>query len=588
MYIHSNINNFLSVLVLALFFSFTSCAYFNTFYNAQEYFEEAEKLRLEKDGEAIPITAMDKYGKAIKKCQKVISDYPESKFVIDASLLLAKARYYRKDYDLAIDNLRVVQNHGNPIYVEEANYWKALCKWKKGNVQTSLNDLTSLLASASSKKIKARCHLSLSKIMKELKKYRESLAHLEEAGRLVSNLDEKGAIYGRLAEMAFELNEYDLANEGYANVIAHSLSKEKVENAHLQILKIFRINKDYKTAQKKIKSMLIDDKFKRISGNLELELVQLYKSQGEYDEIESRLESIVNDYQKTAVSAEAYYQLGKIYTSERWDLDKSSEYFDMVSKEYSRSIYSPMAKNYKNFISIYQNAMMDLKVHEDFKQQEDGPKENFDLDSLKLQVSQKSPPNRSIPELFYQIADIEAFNFNRRNEAIKWLNKIINGYPESEFCSKAMFSLAFIYKSQGDSILAKTIENKIHEQFPESDYSSYLMKQSGLLNFEDSKKIFLEAESMIMHDAEIGIELYKNAIKKNPGDKSSLVAAYAIANYYDNETKIDSALKYYQWLNDNFPLTEQTIEANKRINAINSALLIINPDSSESIKQAPN
>ena len=67
--------------------------------------------------------------------------------------------------------------------------------------------------------------------------------------------------------------------------------------------------------------MLIDDKFKRISGNLELELVQLYKAQGESEEIETRLESIVNDYQRTQVSAEAYYQLGQIYTSEKWDLD---------------------------------------------------------------------------------------------------------------------------------------------------------------------------------------------------------------------------------------------------------------------------
>ena len=49
-----------------------SCAYFNTFYNANQYYEEANKIRLEKDGQAVPITAMDKYGKAIEKCKKVL------------------------------------------------------------------------------------------------------------------------------------------------------------------------------------------------------------------------------------------------------------------------------------------------------------------------------------------------------------------------------------------------------------------------------------------------------------------------------------------------------------------------------------
>ena len=33
--------------------------------------------------------------------------------------------------------------------------------------------------------------------------------------------------------------------------------------------------------------MLMDDKFKSISGNLELELVQLYRAQGDENEIES-------------------------------------------------------------------------------------------------------------------------------------------------------------------------------------------------------------------------------------------------------------------------------------------------------------
>ena len=61
-----------------------SCAYFNTFYNANQYYEEANKIRLEKDGQAVPITAMDKYGKAINKCKKVLKEFPQSKFRSDA------------------------------------------------------------------------------------------------------------------------------------------------------------------------------------------------------------------------------------------------------------------------------------------------------------------------------------------------------------------------------------------------------------------------------------------------------------------------------------------------------------------------
>ena len=39
----------------------------------------AKAKRLEKDGESIPITAMDKYGKTVTKCNKVIDEFPDSR-----------------------------------------------------------------------------------------------------------------------------------------------------------------------------------------------------------------------------------------------------------------------------------------------------------------------------------------------------------------------------------------------------------------------------------------------------------------------------------------------------------------------------
>ena len=129
---------------------FSNCAYFNTFYNANQYYEEATKIRLEKDGQAVPITAMDKYGKAIKKCKKVIKEFPQSRLRTEAILLMAKAQYFRSDFDLALDNLKEILQDGTEKQIEEANYWRALCKWKKGNLQVSINELNFLLSSSPS------------------------------------------------------------------------------------------------------------------------------------------------------------------------------------------------------------------------------------------------------------------------------------------------------------------------------------------------------------------------------------------------------------------------------------------------------
>ena len=572
------------IYTLLLFVVFSSsCAYYNTFYNAEQYFEEAEKLRLEKDGEMIPISAMDKYGKTIEKSKKVIEDFPESKYVNEALLLMGKARYYRSDYDLAIDNLKVIMNDGSDKIKEEAKYWQALCKWKKGSVSASIDELNTLLNNSKSKRIKAKCYLSLAEIANESKGVDLSLDYLQKAAKLTTNRNERGVIYGKLSKMAFDKQEYTLAKDGYNNVIAFSLSKDKIEDAHLQILKILRIENNYRSAEKKIKSMLLDDKFNRISGELELELVQLYKAQGDFEDIESRLETIVNDYQRTTVSAEAYYQLGRIHTSDKWDLSKAKEYFDMVSKESSRSIYSPMAKNYSRAIDLYQIAVKDIEQHSKMDISENIAVSDSLIDSTKTSIPKEVRPDRAVPELYYQLADLEAFTFDRYEESILFLKRIINDFPESKFKSKSMFALVFVYEALDDSISSAEIKSNLLKNFPESEYASYLTGGSGISDAKGQRKILKEAESEMLHDKQKAINILKSSIQIDSEDEYALSAAFAIGYYYDQEAVIDSALKYYTWIKDNHPNSDQSIHATQRLNSISLALSSVEPDTIESI-----
>ena len=554
---------------VVIFLCSGGCAYYNTFYNAQQYYEEAEKIRLQKEGKTIPITALDKYGKTIQKCQKVLTDYPESKFRTDAFLLMAKSKFYRKDYDLAIDDIRIVIQEGNDKQIEEAQYLRAQCKWKKGNAQTGIDELTKLLQISNSKEIQSKCHLSLAEIAQELKDSDLAMSHLLDGAKLTKNRDQKGVIYGRLAEMAFNKEDYDIAKDGYANVITNSLSKEKIENAHLQLLKILRIQKNYKAASRKIKGMLTDDKFKRIAGNLELELVQLYRAQGEISEIETRLESIVNDYPRTPVSAEAYYLLGKIYTSQKWDLNKAKEYFDQVSKESSKSLFSPMAKSLSKAIGTYQEAQKDLETHLTILTQ-DSTQASTELDTLNPIVSVVTP-DRTIPELYYQLADLEAFSFKRYTQGIQYLNQINSEYPESPFHAKSIFTLAFMFENMADSVNAQSSRDHLLESFPNSEYAAYI-SEDVKVEKKKQEMLYSKAESQITSNPDNAIELLKESIRLDEKSDLAVSAAYTISYHYDQSAEIDSALKYYQWIQDNHPRSDQSLSAAKRFQTLQMVL----------------
>ena len=156
----------------------SSCAYFNTFYNAEKYFKEADLIRLEKSDKAIPLRAMDNYGKTIQKCKVVLSDYPESKYVNDAILLMAKAQFYRSEYDNAISNLRIIFDKGSLRQISEAKYWSAVCKWKKGKTQTAIEELQRIIKNSKDNEIIAQSHLSLADIFSEMNQNNDFLFHL--------------------------------------------------------------------------------------------------------------------------------------------------------------------------------------------------------------------------------------------------------------------------------------------------------------------------------------------------------------------------------------------------------------------------
>ncbi len=329
--------------------------------------------------------------------------------------------------------------------------------------------------------------------------------------------------------------------------------------------------------------MLTDDKFKRISGNLELELVQLYRAQGEISEIETRLESIVNDYQRTLVSAEAYYLLGKIYTSQKWDLKKAKEYFDQVSKESSKSLFSPMAKSLSKAIGAYQEAEKDLETHLTILTQDttqistESDTSVFDPETGEAIIETLNPlvsavaPDRTIPELYYQLADLEAFSFKRYTKGIQYLNQINSEYPESPFHAKSIFTMAFMFENMADSVNAQSTRDHLLESFPNSEYAAYISED---VKVEKKKQeiLYSKAESQVTSNPDNAIQLLKESIILNEKSDLAVSAAYTISYHYDQSTEIDSALKYYQWIQDNHPRSDQYHSAAKRVQTLQMVL----------------
>ena len=565
---------------MVLLFVFSSCAYFNTFYNARQYFEQAEKQRLEKAGESIPPGAIDAYGKVIDKSQYVIDKYPDSKLVKEAFLLIGMSRFHRKEYRIAETVFKqYVETYADNV--DQAEYWLALCKWKLGKPQPALDVLQSMLETATDKNFISSIYLSKAEINLDIDNSKLALEYLVLAAETNKDRDERGQIYYRIAELAYNAEDYEQALSANTEVVKNSTSKKRKEEANLQIVRIHRLLGNWDTVKDLIKSMLLDETFKTIHGDLDLELVKLYQMDGLMEEAITRIESIKEDYKNSKTSAEAYYIHGEIALYDYWNLDDAKKYFEWVTREYRQSIYTSTANLRAKEITKYQESLEEITTLDDHILLTIAVLDSLIDDSLKS-VREKEVNNSriSIASHLYNLGELEAFHFKRQDSSMTHFQRIVNEFPESEYYPKSLFALYYINFNSDETKTAEIYSKRILDELPSSEYADYLRKALNLPVDQGSVQAMLrQGELEWLINPTNALTHYRNIILTDSQSETAARAAYFLAYNYDYTFyEPDSALKYYYWLHENHENSEQALASKLRFELLQQILVVIEED----------
>ena len=562
------------ILTISLFI-FSSCAYFNTFYNAQLYFENAEKQRLEKAGESIPPAAIDAYGKVIEKSQHVIDKYPDSKYVQEARLLIGKARFHRKEYRIA----ETLFNQYTEIYsneVEEAEFWQALCKWKLGKPQPALDVLKSMLVASTDNDFISKIHLAIAEIYLETDEPSKALEHLVLAAEMNKNRDERGQIYFRIADLAYSAENYEQALKANEEVVKNTTSKKRKEEANLQIVRIHRLLGKWDKVKSLIKSMLLDDIYRSIHGDLELELVKLYQMDNQIEEAITRIESIKEDYKNSKTSAEAYFIHGEISLFDQWNLVNAEKYFGQVSREFRQSMFTSTANLRAKEITEYQTSLTEISSLEENSALIRAALDTLEYDSLKqVQEEELNTSQLSISNHLYNLGELDAFHFKRQDSSMVYFQRIVDEFPESDFYPKALFVLYYIHFTNENKESADLYSKRILDELPSSEYADYLRKALNLpVDPESVQAILRQGELEWLVNPSNALTFYRDIIIKDSQSETASRAAYFLAYHYDYTFfEHDSAMKYYSLLNDNYYDSEQAIASRDRYSQLSQAVI---------------
>ena len=532
-------SKFIKYLCLLIFLK--GCAYFNTFYNAEEHFDTAERIRIENLGNQIPSRAIQEYGRAIEKSEKVLREYSDSRYVKDARLLKGKSHYFRREYDSAVSIFnQLIQEDG---FSQEAKYWLALCKWRDLKPQPAINDLENLISEVESDEFKSKIFLSLGEIHLSIDNSELAFNNFDKGANLSKNRLLREQVYFQIAEISFQKTDFDKALESYQKVLSNTVSITRIQDSNLKMVQIYRLRGELEKSANKIQELIIDEDFSSIKSDLDLELTKIEFDRGKIDFAIQNYDRIGKDYPNTQTAIESYYLLSEIYLrSPNVDFEK---------------------------VQFFMNESMRQNTNSPIKQVID--KRRNDVDTLiKLDAELKQLESSERAENLFLSGQILAFNLAKYDESKLYFEEIIIKHQSSNYFQQSLFALYTInIKINNDEYLI--YRDKILSNYPNSDFSKYIIDLENIEMEHLPSKTLSQAENLKDSDPLKSIELYKKVMRINQSSDSSKIASYFLGMYYDYEVSLtDSAKYYYEYVAENFPSSSQAKIAAKRLEVLNA------------------
>ena len=532
-------SKFIKYLCLLVFLQ--ACAYFNTFYNAEEHYSNAEKLRIQSLGSSLPAKAIQEYGKAIDKSDKVLNEYSDSDYVKDAMLIKGKSHFFRREYDSAKEVFFQLQESKEEFFIDETKYWLALCKWKDFKPQPAINDLKDLLSSTDSIELQSRIYLVLGEIYLENEDSDNAFYFLNLGAETSKDRLTREQIYFQIAELSYEKKIYVQALDGYKKVLNNSISINRIRESNLKIIQTYRLLGQIEQSKSRIEKLLLNDDFSSIKSDLRLELIKIELDQSNTQFAIESLDIIAQDYPNTKIAIEAYYILSTLYLeSPNLDFEKSSFFMNEAMKQKANSIHKVLISNKRDAVASL----------------------------IKLDQSLKKEDNTDKSITLYRLGEILAFDLGNLNDSISYFENIVNNFEQSKVFPSATFALYSIYNKQNDD-RKNMYKERILNVYPDSDFAKFIIDDLSLDATHKPSEMLLKAESLWSINSDESLKIYRSILNIDSSTESSNIAAYFLGYHYDYElSNADSAIAYYKWLVRKHPNSQQGELAQKRLESL--------------------
>ncbi len=413
-------------LALAIMFCigiWMACAYFNTFYNAQNYFKEGKKmvthdtLRFDNDN----------FDKAIEKSTAVLVKYPNSRYVDDAFFIMGVSYYYKGDYSRALEKLDfLLYNYPESKYYSEALYYQGLAYFKQHRFAQAI---IALEEARESRRLRTKAMLALGYVHFESKDY---VALMKLANELLNHpmsSQDRRWVLTLLAEAQRNQQQYSDACETYQKLLELAKTREDKRELKLKIAETYLDMDEYQTCRTFLEGEY-DSEFRMILADLNVELGDIKSAKDIY------LEIGLSDFSPS--TAEAFYALAELYRLED-SVELAIAYYDSSVKRAAESEYGLKSKTIADVL----------------RRADALSKDTVDIDRAQ-----------------FLLAEIYFVDLDDPQRARVEYQKVYTEFPESIWAPKALYAELWIagHVLQDDT-LAHRLLSDLSTKYPDSEYA---------------------------------------------------------------------------------------------------------------------
>ena len=562
---------------------FSSCVYFNTFYNAENSFKQANEIidnssSYDYDSDEIPIAAKKLLKESISSSNIVISDYNDSKYVDDAIYYMARSYFSLSEFYKSEKYFsELVNNHPNSKYYNESRLWLEYSNLKLNildSISINLLEIEQELISENNKKNKDLFFLLYNlkgDFFIKSNKFEEGFYAFEQALKFVNSKSKKTMLYSKLAYISESKNMFEKA-AGYLDKIQifSNNSETKIEALRKWIDVMERL-KRYDDIILKIEDSINSSSFdtEKLQDEFNMELAIAYMNNKDFSKSKNLFNDIINSSVQRRIQCESYYWLGHISLIQEFDLELAKEYFDLVLETMRTSDFSKKTKQYLNEIKSYDRILNQYQSNDETV----GKNDKND----KLLSNSNSFINRKIEKdsLLFIIAEKLYFDFNQSKMSIQKHKELIKNYPNSNYVSRSeriinqlegvvdslfvdnLDTLKFLRDSAWnifDYDKKRSVDLFLEIATKYKDYQSYyslgMIYENHLYKPDLGLKYYLESFN------NTNDESFKNVLKnklllleesiKNKVDTLNQKDNYVVGfDFLINQSKLDSALIYF-------------------------------------------